>query len=145
MRALNSVASLATSGSAVVGSINTKGMRTLVISTRVTYNGAATLGLRTGLRLHNALKQIDTVNYADFTADFTAGATVQESAIFDIEGVDIVDIFVENLDAAQTATDIHVHVTEVFYPDLIFAEIKDILKRIGHHIHRVIRHHNIPK
>jgi len=104
------IASLAASGEVVIGDVTLVRLETLTVTTNVTYNAAATSGVRLKLYFSPDSKHYDTVPYAYYDIDLTAGATVQETQGVDAPEKGHLRVAVANLDAAQAATDIRVWV-----------------------------------
>lgn len=105
---IGSIDSLALSTQKTIGNLKLYRVETFTVTTRVTYNGAATAGLRLNMYFSPDGKNYDTIPYAYYDIDFTAGGTIQETKIVDAPEQGNLTMKVENLDAAQTATKIKV-------------------------------------
>ena len=97
---------IAVSSEVKTSSVNLVECRTLSVSCRVTYNGAATSGVRVNIYYAPDGRTWDTVPYTHFDITLTAGEVVQETEIIDMPEHGAVAFGVENLDAAQTATEV---------------------------------------
>lgn len=107
------LASLAASGQVALGDITLVRMETLTVTVRVTYNAAATSGLRLNLYFSPDGKNYDTVPFAYYDIDLTADATCQETKVVDAPERGYLSFSVQNLDAAQAATNIFVWIDVV--------------------------------
>ena len=105
---LGSIDSLALSTEKTIGNLQLYRTETFTVTTRVVYNAAATAGIRLNMYFSPDAKNYDTIPYAYYDIDFTAGATVQETKIVDAPEQGSMLLKVENLDAAQPATSIKV-------------------------------------
>lgn len=110
MPALGNIPNLAASEKGVVGNINCNRIRTLSLTTKVTY-GAATKAVRVLLYFSPDGKVYDTVPYIYFDIDLTASSTVQETHIVNMPEGGYMDVRVENLDASVAATNILIFYT----------------------------------
>lgn len=105
---IGSIDSLALSTEKAIGNLKLYPVKTFTVTTRVIYNGAATLAVRLNMYFSPDGKNYDTIPYAYYDIDFTAGGTVQESKIVDAPEQGNMGFSVENLDAGQAATSIKV-------------------------------------
>lgn len=105
---IGSIDSLAVSTEKDIGNLKLYRIETFTVTTKVIYNGAATAGLRLNMYFSPDGRNYDTIPYAYYDIDFTAGGTVQETKIVDAPEQGDMRISVENLDAGQTATSIKV-------------------------------------
>ena len=101
---IGSIDSLALSSEKDIGNVKLYRIETFTITTRVKYNAAATAGLRLNMYFSPDEKNYDTIPYAYYDIDFTAGGTVQETKIVDAPEQGDMMVSVSNLDAAQAAT-----------------------------------------
>jgi hypothetical protein len=103
------IASLAASAEVVVGQVNMQEMRDYVVTTEATYHASATVGVTLNLYYSPDGEVWDTVPYAYYVVNLTAGSAVRESAIIDVPAVGYLKIAVSNGDATYAATLIKVH------------------------------------
>lgn len=108
---IGSIDNLALSAEKIVGNVKLYRIETFSITTRVTYHGSATLGLRLNLYFSPDGKNYDTVPYAYYDVDLTAGGTIQESKLVDAPEQGSLKITVQNLDSTYAATGISVWVS----------------------------------
>lgn len=90
--------------------------RTLTLTCRCTYNGSATKGARVNVLSSPDGKNFDTVPMDFFDIDLTTSATIQETAMVAIPEHGWIKVEVENLDAAQTVTDVKLWYTIQSWP-----------------------------
>ena len=104
------IASLALSTKKVVGHLDAKDLRTVTITCKGTTNGAATLGIRVNVYYSPTgnREDWDSVAFASFKINISAGNNTQESHNFDLPELGEIKIEVENLDTGQAATSIQV-------------------------------------
>jgi len=105
---VGSIDSLALSTEKIIGNVKLYRIETFTVTTRVVYNGSATAGIRLNMYFSPDDKNYDTVPYAYYDIDLTAGGTVQETKIVDAPEQGDMRIAVENLDGTYTATSIKV-------------------------------------
>lgn len=112
------VASIAASGTDVSsGVIPLIRARTLSVTIRCTYNGAATLGLKAHFLHSPDGDNLDTVAFDNYTVTHTAGATVQETYLVAVPEHGGLEVKLENLDAGQSVTAITVWYTLESWPN----------------------------
>jgi len=104
--ALRSLPSLPANGKQLMGSVSFLRPRTMTVTTRVTYDAAATSGIRVNLYFSPDGKLFDTIAYTYYDVNFTAGKTVQETKIIDAPEEGYMNFEVENLDTSYAAMDI---------------------------------------
>lgn len=104
---IGSISSLAASAEQIVGDVTLVKHETLTVTVRVTYNAGATSGVRLKLYYSPDGENYDTVTYAYYDVDLTAGGTIQESKNVDAPEAGHLRLAVENLDSAQAATGIY--------------------------------------
>ena len=112
VRKLAHVGSIAASATYEVGTVEVKNLRTLTVTCKVAYNGSATAGVRLAVYYSPNGKSWDTVPYAYFDVNFSAGATVQETHVFDMPEDGAVTVKVINNDTSYSATDVDVWFSE---------------------------------
>lgn len=105
---LGTLSSLDASEEQVIGDITLVRLETLGVTVRVTYNASATSGVRLKLYFSPDGKNYDTVAYAYFDIDLTAGSTVQETKLVDAPERGHLRVALEDLDATYAATGITV-------------------------------------
>ena len=110
---IGSISSLAASAEKIVGDVTLYRLETFALTARVTYNAAATAGIRVKLYYSPDGDNYDTVAYGYYDVDLTAGGTIQETKLVDAPENGNLRVAVENLDAAQAATGISVWVSIV--------------------------------
>jgi hypothetical protein len=88
------------------------GPRTLHITAWMTFDALAVAGARIHVvtSVDDVDLDFDTVDWATWDVEFTAGATVQQSKNYDTCPA-FIKVLVENLDAAQAITDIYILAT----------------------------------
>lgn len=101
-------ASVAASTELILGQLNMQEMRDLIVTTQVTYHASATAGLTLNLYYSPDGELWDTVPYAYYVVNLTAGSTVRESAIIDAPAVGYLKVAVSNGDASYAATGVNV-------------------------------------
>lgn len=107
IKELTHVPSLAASGTNILGEFDCANLRTLSVGLKCTYDASATGSVRLAVYHKVGNNELDTVPYAYFDVDVSAGNTVKETHNFDLpEDGDIV-IKAENQDASYGATDVH--------------------------------------
>lgn len=102
------IASLAASAEQIVGDVTLVRLETLTITTKVTYNASATGAVRLKLYFSPDGKNYDTVPYAYYDIDLTAGSTIQETKGVDAPEAGHLRVAVQNLDATYAATNVFV-------------------------------------
>lgn len=110
---LRTIDSLAASGTQIIGNLDCRKVRTVSISCRVTYNASATSAVRANLYFSPDGENYDTVAYAYFDVNVTAGSTIQETGIFDFPEHGFMKVEVYNQDASYAATAVKVWSTVV--------------------------------
>jgi len=98
------IPSLAASAEQIVGDITLYRMQTFAVAVRATYDAAATAGVRLKFYFSPDGKNYDTVAYAYFDIDLTAGSTVQETKLVDAPEKGNLRVAIENIDAVKAAT-----------------------------------------
>lgn len=86
------------------------GPATLTLTVEATYSGAATQGIKIHIRTSHDGTDYDTIDWDSWNPSFTAGATIRQTKHYDTSPV-YVKVLVENLDPAQTVTDVKVIAT----------------------------------
>jgi hypothetical protein len=81
----------------------TGGQSSLALTIGCTYNAAAVAGIRIHVRTSFDGVTYDTVDWDTWTPGFVAGATIQQTKVYDVSPA-YLKILVENLDLAQTVT-----------------------------------------
>lgn len=106
------IASLAASGTQVVGHLDTGKARTITVTCRGTTNAGASSGLRVNIYSSptGEREDWDTIAFAYFDVDITAGSSTQETKNIDPPETGHLKFEVENLDSGQAATAIMVWV-----------------------------------
>lgn len=109
-----SIASLAASATSLLAdcvAINlTSGQSSLALTVACTYNPAAVAGIRVHVRTSYDGVNYDTQDWDTWTPGFVAGATIQQSKVYDTSPA-YLKVLIENLDAAQTVTVVTVEST----------------------------------
>lgn len=105
---LGGLAILAASGTAELGTLEIKNVRTFVITLRGTYNASGTLPLRLNLYYSPDGKNWDTIPFAFFDLDLTAGSACQETHLIDCPENGMISVKVQNTDTVYTETNISV-------------------------------------
>ncbi len=105
---IGGIDSLALSTEQIIGNLKLYRVETFTVTTRVTYNGAATAGLRLNMYFSPDGKNYDTVPYAYYDINLTAGGTIQETKIVDAPEQGSMMFKVQNLDGTYAATIIKV-------------------------------------
>lgn len=105
---LGVIDNLAVSTEQIIGDVTLYRIETFTVTTRVVYNGSATAGIRLNIYFSPDGKNYDTVPYAYYDIDLTAGGTIQETKIVDAPEQGNLRVCVENLDGTYTATSIKV-------------------------------------
>lgn len=103
-------ASLSSSSKKVVGHLDIDNARTVTITCKATTNASATSGIKINVYYSPTGERADwdTVPYATFDLNLTAGSNTQETKIFDMPELGELKIEIENLDSTYAATLIHV-------------------------------------
>jgi len=96
------------SGNLSVGTISMSQMRELILTARGTYDASATLGLRLNLYYSPDGESWDTVPFAYYDVDLTAGSTIQESAIVDPPSTGYLKVTAQNQDATYSVTAVEI-------------------------------------
>lgn len=104
------ISSLAASAEGIAGDVTLYRLETIAVTVRVTYHASATVAVRLKLYFSPDDKNYDTVAYAYFDVDLSAGETVQETKLVDSPEGGNLRVAVENLDAVYAATAISVWV-----------------------------------
>lgn len=105
--------------------------RTVSVTTRLTYNGAATAGAKVHIYYSPDGHHWDTVAVDDYSPTFTAGATVQETYLAGVPEHGYLKVKVENQDAAQTITNVDIWYSIQSWPFRTEQEVGTIEKDIG--------------
>lgn len=86
------------------------GPPTLTLTVEATYNAGAILGIRIHVRTSFDDADWDSIDWDVWNPSFTAGATIRQTMHYDSSPM-YVRVLVENLDAAQSVTDVAVIAT----------------------------------
>jgi len=86
------------------------GPATLALTVECTYNGAATQGIKIHVRTSYDGTNFDTEDWDSWSASFTAGATIRQTKHYDTSPM-YVKVLIENLDPAQTVTNVKIIAT----------------------------------
>lgn len=86
------------------------GPDTLALTVEATYNGAATQGIKIHIRPSHDGTDYDTIDWDSWNPSFTAGATIRQTKHYDTSPM-YIKVLVENLDPAQTVTDVKIIAT----------------------------------
>lgn len=127
---LAEIPSLAASGEYSVGNINCNNTRCATLTIRGTFNASATAGIKLNAYYSADGNNYDTVAYATFTLNLSAGSTVQETHIFDMPEEGYIELKVENSDSTYTATDIRLWYAYARYGDQ-FVEGDKVVHLLG--------------
>lgn len=87
-------------------------IRTLTITAKCTYDGSATVGAVLNLYYSPDGENWDTIPYAYFNINLTAGSTVQETHNIDAPEHGYMSIAIKNNDSSYTVTDILIFKSE---------------------------------
>lgn len=100
------IASLSASGKKVLGFQDLENARTITITCKATTHGDATKGVRVNVYYSptGEREDWDTIPFAYFDIDLTAGSSTQESHNFDLPEKGTCRVEIENLDASENAT-----------------------------------------
>jgi hypothetical protein len=91
--------------------------RTLSCTARATYHAGAASGMRVNIFYSPDGSNWDTVAYAYYDVNLSAGNTVQETAIIDAPEHGSVKFELENLDAGEAITDAKLWITIQAWPE----------------------------
>lgn len=105
---IGAIGSLTASEERIVGDVTLYRIETFSVTTKVTYNGSATAGIRLNMYFSPDGNNYDTVPYAYYDIDLTAGGTVQESKLVDSPERGYLRIAVKNLDTVYAASGIFI-------------------------------------
>lgn len=86
------------------------GPDTLAITVEATYHALATQGIKIHIRTSYDNVNWDTEDFDSWNANFTAGATIRQTKHYDTSPM-YAKVLVENLDPAQTVTDVKIIAT----------------------------------
>jgi len=86
------------------------GPATLALTVECTYNAGAAQGIKIHVRTSYDDTNYDTEDWDSWTPSFTAGATIRQTKHYDTSPM-YVKVLIENLDPAQTVTDVAVVAT----------------------------------
>ncbi len=86
------------------------GGNTLTITVETTFNGAATQGIRIHSRTSRNNVDYDTEDWDTWLPNFTAGATIRQTKVYDTSPA-YIEFLVENLDLAQAVTNTRIFAT----------------------------------
>jgi len=86
------------------------GPTTLALTVECTYNAGAAQGIKIHVRTSYDGTNWDTIDWDSWTPSFTAGATIRQTKHYDTSPM-YVKVLIENLDPAQTVTDVAVVAT----------------------------------
>jgi len=103
---LATIASLAANNEVVVGEITLVRLETLTVTLRLTYNAASAVATRLNLYFSPDADNYDTVPFAYFDVDLTAGAICQKTKVVDAPEAGYLRFAVQNRDVAQAVTNI---------------------------------------
>jgi len=99
------------------GSIEVKNARTVTVTVRLTYNASATSGATINLYFVPEKGRRDTIPYAYFDVDFTAGAVVQKTALVDPPEDGQLIITIKNNDSTYSITNAECYVTVGYWTE----------------------------
>jgi len=99
---------LAAATERILGDVKLYRMETFSVTTKVTYHAAATAGIRLKLYFSPDGNNYDTVPYAYYDIDLTAGALVQETKLVDSPEREHLRIAVENKDTVRSVIGVFV-------------------------------------
>ncbi len=105
---IGSIDNLALSAEKIIGNVKLYRLETFSITTRVTYHGSATAAIRLNMYFSPDGMNYDTVPYAYYDINVTAGGTIQETKLVDSPEQGSFKITVQNLDSTYAATIIKV-------------------------------------
>lgn len=105
---LGNIASLGASAEQSCGLLDCRNARTVSLSCRGTYNGSATETIRVNCYFSADGVNYDTIPYAYFDVDLTAGSACQETHVIDTPEHGYMEVKVENIDSTYAATNVFV-------------------------------------
>jgi len=115
---LGTTASLAASGTQIIGNLDCRKVRTVSITCRATYNASATDAVRVNLYFSPDGENYDTIPYTYFDVDVTVSEACQETAIIDFPEHGYMKIEAYNQDSSYAATAVSVWSTVVKWGDI---------------------------